>query len=86
MKNYNLTIPRTEILKLYSSTFDNISIHSISEWVKSNTERQFIVVERELIVELIKYIELKKYNDGFLSHNIKEKWDIAFIKDFIIDS
>ena len=86
MKNYNLTIPRTEILKLYSSTFDNISIYSISEWLKSNTERRFIVVERELIVELIKYIELNKYNDGFLSHNIKEKWGIAFIKDFIIGS
>ena len=35
IKNYSLTIPRSEILNLYSGTIGEISVHSISEWLKS---------------------------------------------------
>ena len=65
MKNYCLTIPRSEILNLYSGTINEITIHSISEWLKSKTDKQFIVIEREFVMEAVQYIEINKYNDTF---------------------
>ena len=84
IKSYSLTIPRSEILNLYSGTINEITIHSISEWLKSKTNKQFIVIEREFIMETIQYIEINKYNDTFLNQNIREKWDLDFIKEFVV--
>ena len=84
MKNYSLTIPRSEILNLYSGTTGEISVHSISEWLKSKTDKQFMVIEREFIIDAIKYIEINKYSDGFLGRDIKERWDLNSIKEFVV--
>jgi hypothetical protein len=84
MKNYSLTIQRSEILNLYSGTTGEISIHSLSEWVKSKTAKQFIVIERKFIMDAIQYIEINKYSDGFLGRDIREKWDLDFIKEFVV--
>jgi hypothetical protein len=83
IKSYSLTIPRSEILNLYMGTIHEISIHSISEWLKSKTDKQFIVIEREFVMEAVQYIETNKYNDTFLNQNIREKWDLDFIKEFV---
>ena len=56
MKNYSLTIPRSELLNLYMGTVHEITIHSISEWLKSKTDKQFMVIEREFVMEAIQYI------------------------------
>ena len=84
MKNYSLAIPRSEILNLYSGTINEITIHSISEWLKSKTDKQFIVIEREFVMEAVQYIEINKYSDGFLGRDIKEKWNLDFIKEFVV--
>ena len=84
IKSYSLTIPRSEILNLYMGTVHEITIHSISEWLKSKTDKQFIVIERKFVMEAVQYIEINKYNDTFLNQNIKEKWDLDFIKEFVI--
>ncbi len=84
IKIYSLTIPRSEILNLYMGTVHEITIHSISEWIKSKTEKQFIVIEREFVMESVQYIEINKYNDTFLNQNIREKWDLDFIKEFVV--
>jgi hypothetical protein len=84
MKNYSLTIQRSEILNLYSGTTGEISIHSLSEWVKSKTAKQFIVIERKFIMDAIQYIEINKYSDGFLGRDIREKWDLDLIKEFVV--
>lgn len=47
MQNYN--IPRTEILKLYESSLNEVSAHSIGQWLKIVTENQFMVVPRKNI-------------------------------------
>ena len=83
IKSYSLTIPRSEILNLYSGTINEITIHSISEWLKSKTDKQFIVIEREFVMEVVQYIETNKYNDTFLNQNIREKWNLDFIKEFV---
>ncbi len=84
IKSYSLTIPRSEILNLYMGTVHEITIHSISEWLKSKTDKQFIVIEREFVIDAIQYIEINKYNDTFLNQNIKEKWDLDLIKEFVV--
>ena len=84
IKSYSLTIPRSEILNLYMGTVHEITIHSISEWLKSKTDKQFIVIEREFVMEAVQYIEINKYNDTFLNQNIREKWDLDLIKEFVV--
>ena len=84
IKNYSLTIPRSELLNLYMGTVHEITIHSISEWLKSKTDKQFMVIERKFVMEVIQYIEINKYNDIFLNQNIREKWNLDFIKEFVV--
>ena len=84
IKSYSLTIPRSELLNLYMGTLHEITTHSISEWLKSKTDKQFIVIEREFVMEAIQYIEINKYNDTFLNQNIREKWDLDLIKKFVV--
>ena len=84
IKNYSLTIPRSELLNLYMGTVHEITIHSISEWLKSKTDKQFMVIERKFVMEVIQYIEINKYNDTFLNQNIREKWNLDFIKEFVV--
>ena len=84
IKNYSLTIPRSELLNLYMGTVHEITIHSISEWLKSKTDKQFMVIERKFVMEVIQYIEINKYNDTFLNQNIREKWDLDLIKKFVV--
>ena len=47
MQNYK--IPRTEILKLYESSLNEVSAHSIGQWLKSKTEEKYTVVPIENI-------------------------------------
>jgi len=84
IKSYSLTISRSEILNLYMGKLHEITIHSISEWLKSKTNKQFIVIEREFVMEAVQYIEINKYNDTFLNQNIRQKWNLDFIKEFMV--
>ncbi len=51
MQNYK--IPRTEILKLYESSLNEVSAHSVGQWLKTVTEKQFVVIPIEIIEQLI---------------------------------
>ncbi len=79
----NTYISRSEILNLYTSSLKEVSTFTISEWLRLLTEDQFIVIERAFIFDVITYIELNKYSDGFLGRDIKEKWDLEVIKSYI---
>ena len=83
IKSYSLTIPRSEILNLYMGTVHEITIHSISEWLKSKTDKKFIVIERHFVMETVQYIEINKYNDSFLNQDIREKLDLKTIKSYL---
>ena len=84
IKSYSLTIPRSEILNLYMGTVHEITIHSISEWLKSKTDKKFIVIERQFVMETVQYIQINKYNDSFLNQDIREKWNLDLIKEFVV--
>jgi len=81
MKNYYIS--RSEILSLYSNSLQKISIQNISMWLKSETNNQFIVIEKKFILEAIDYIEYNRYSDQFLGHDFKERWDLERIKKLI---
>ena len=81
MKNY--FIPRSEILNLYTSALNDISTNTISEWLKSKTDNQFIVVERAFVLDAIIYIKRNRYTYGFLGQDLKERWNLEAIKSFI---
>ena len=83
IKSYSLTIPRSEILNLYMGTVHEITIHSISGWLKSKTDKKFIVIERHFVMETVQYIEINKYNDSFLNQDIREKLDLKTIKSYL---
>ena len=50
MQNYK--IPRTEILRLYESSLNEVSTHSIGQWLKIVTDNEYIVVPRINIDQL----------------------------------
>ena len=77
MKNY--FIPRSEILNLYTSALNDISTNTISEWLKSKTDNQFIVVERAFVLDAIIYIKRNRYTYGFLGQDLKERWNLEAI-------
>ena len=79
----NYFIPESEILNLYKGTLNNISTHSISKWLKSKTDQQFVVIERLFVVDVINYIEQYGFNDEFLGGNFKIKWDLDRIKFYL---
>jgi len=84
IKSYSLTISRSEILNLYMGTVHEIAIHFISECFKSKTAKQFIVIERKFVMDAIQYIEINKYSDGFLGRDIRERWDLDLINEFVV--
>ena len=51
MQNYK--IPRTEILKLYESCLSEVSAHSVGQWLKTVTEKQFVVIPIESAEQII---------------------------------
>jgi hypothetical protein len=79
----NLLIPQEELQKLASSTIKHISVQSLGQWIKSKTENDFIVIERNFIIDAIQYIERNRYTDEFIGQNIKEKWDLEIIRIFL---
>lgn len=63
MQNYK--IPRSEILKLYESSLNEVSAHSIGQWLKSKTENKYIVVPQKDIVQLCHAFE--DIEDGMMN-------------------
>ena len=62
MQNYK--IPRKEILKLYESCLNEVSAHSVGQWLKAATEKQFVVIPIESVEQIIDYsVNLKEFSD-----------------------
>ena len=48
----NINISRSEILKLSSSMLNDISPHSLGQWLKSKTDDKYVVVPKSVILEI----------------------------------
>lgn len=74
MQNYK--IPRTEILKLYESSLNEVSAHSVGQWLKIVTEKQFVVIPIENAEQIINCsVNIKEFSNEltYVQEDL-EKW------------
>jgi hypothetical protein len=79
----NKHISQLELQKLASNTIQSISLHSLGQWVKSQTNDEFLVIPKIFIIDAIEYIQKDRYSDEFLGHGIKKKCNIEAMKAWL---
>jgi hypothetical protein len=62
-------IPREEISKLLWGMVGDISTHSLSMWIKSKTDDEFVVVSREFCVLVVSFLERQTVAKEYLLFN-----------------
>ena len=75
-------ISREEVSKLLWGMVGDISTHSLSMWLKSKTDNEFVVVPREFVYMTVLFFEVTglKYKDR-LSNSQEMLKDLTAIKD-----
>ena len=53
-------ITRSELSALLWGVTSDISTHSLSMWLKSKTNDEFVVVPRSFVFEYIEYLEMER--------------------------
>lgn len=70
-------IPRAEISNLLFNMGEEISTHSLSMWLKSKTDDQFVVVPKHFCTAMIEFVE-----NEFKEAGITEQWgENEFLKE-----
>ena len=75
MQNYK--IPRKEILKLYESSLNEISAHSVGQWLKATTDNEYVVVPRDSIKRIYDWtgdIELAVIENSHITKELFKNW------------
>ena len=62
-------IPREEISKLLWGMLSDISTHSLSMWIKSKTDDEFVVVPREFCILMVSFLERQTVAKEYLLFN-----------------
>jgi len=62
-------IPREEISNLLCGMVGDISTHSLSMWIKSKTDDEFVVVPREFCVLVVSFLERQAVEKEHLLFN-----------------
>ena len=77
-------IPREEISKLLWGMVGDISTHSLSMWLKSKTNNEFVVVPREFVYMTVLFFEnmAEGYKDK-IPHFKEMIRDLATIKNYL---
>jgi len=77
-------IPREEISNLLFSMDNEISTHSLSMWLKSKTDDQWVVVPREFVYMTVLFFEnmAEGYKDK-IPHFKEMIRDLATIKNYL---
>ena len=79
MQNYK--IPRTEILKLYESSLNEVSAHSIGQWLKVVTNNEFAVVPRLFVLNILEGIT--QMDSPNLYEALNERWNFEEMKEWL---
>ena len=77
-------ISREEVSKLLWGMVGDISTHSLSMWLKSKTDNEFVVVPREFVYMTVLFFEVTglKYKDR-LSNSQEMLKDLTAIKNYL---
>ena len=62
-------IPREEISNLLWGMIGDISTHSLSMWIKSKTDDEFVVVPREFSILMVSFLERQTVAKEYLLFN-----------------
>jgi len=62
-------IPRKEISNLLWGMIGDISTHSLSMWIKSKTDDEFVVVPREFCILMVSFLERQTVAKEYLLFN-----------------
>lgn len=54
---YGVMIPRLKLLELASGLNNEISTHSLGQWLKAETDDQYIVIPRDFVVALMDVVD-----------------------------
>ena len=54
---YGVMIPRLKLLELASGLNNEISTHSLGQWLKAETDDQYIVLPRDFVVALMDVVD-----------------------------
>ena len=68
----NKHIPQTELQKLASNTMKTISLYSLGQWVKIQTDSEYIIINRMFVKNLMDGITTTQ--DKNLNKAIGSKW------------
>ena len=65
-------IPREEISNLLWGMIGDISTHSLSMWLKSKTDNEFVVVLREFCILMVLFLERQAVAKEHLLFNLQK--------------
>ena len=75
---YGVMIPRLKLLELASGLNNEISTHSLGQWLKAQTDDQYVVIPRDFVVALMDIVDtlfLEEQVRALMSH-----WNFAEIR------
>ena len=75
---YGVMIPRLKLLELASGLNNEISTHSLGQWLKVETDDQYVVLPRDFVVALMDVVDTL-----FLEEQVRalmSNWNFAEIR------
>ena len=77
-------ISREEVSKLLWGMVGDISTHSLSMWLKSKTDNEFVIVPREFVYMTVLFFEatVSEYKDR-LPNSLEMLKDLTSIKNYL---
>jgi hypothetical protein len=76
-KKYGVMIPRSEVLKLYESCLNEISAHSVGQWLKATTNNKYVVVPRDSVQSIYEWtndIVIGATENALITEELSNNW------------
>jgi hypothetical protein len=77
----NKFIPRSEVHKLLSSMLNDVSLRTLGQWIKVNTDNEYIVINRMFVKNLMDGVATTW--DTNLNETIENKWSFDEMKEWL---
>ena len=75
---YGVMIPRLKLLELASGINNEISTHSLGQWLKAETDDQYVVLPRDFVVALMDVVDTFFLEDQVRA--LMANWNFAEIR------
>lgn len=74
---HGVMIPRSKVLKLYESCLNEVSAHSIGQWLKATTNNEYAVVPIDDVLSICNWtdnIELAVIENSHITKELFRNW------------